>query len=627
MIDYVRLAAGALAAIAALCIAAAPARAAEEEARILILNGTDPYLPAYLEIDSAMRANLARESARRVVFFSETLDAQRFPMEVMESEYLALLRKKYRALHVDVVVAVAQPAFDFFVRHGSELWPGARLVIHSVPSAAIETAGMPPNALRVAARRDFGGTLDIARRLQPDARRILVVSGVSELDARLEREARAALSTMAKPAAVEFISGLPLPQLSARVAAEPADTIVIYLAQFRDRDNRPYTPREVLRAISGSSRAPVYGLFETYVGFGIAAGSVENYQETGRLVGEQVRAALAGGPPAPGRAVLDVPSLCIADARALRRWSLDEGRLPEGCEIRFADRPLWRQFLWQIAAVLALIVAQGLLIAALVVQRRRSRVAEAAVHKQRGELAHASRLAVAGELTAAISHEINQPLGAILSNVEAADLLLKSGEDRRGLLQEILADIRRDDLRASEVIRRMRALLAKHESEQVALNIDLKVTEVAGLLRGEAERRGVTIETRLAPGATVLGDRIQIQQVLINLLLNAMDAVGDVGEDRRSVVVAVEQAGDRVRVEVRDRGHGIAPEELPKLFESFYSTKRAGMGLGLSIARTIVEAHGGRIWAESRPGEGAVFHIEFPAMERPAEGPPHGAAS
>jgi signal transduction histidine kinase len=621
-IKSMRSAARALVAITGLCLAVAPAHAEEREARVLVLNGADPYLPAYLTIDNAMRANLADEAARRIVYFSEPLDAQRFSMRAVEPEFLALLTKKYRALRIDVVVAVSQPAVDFFSRHGEKLWPGARLVFHSVPRPSLEALKLPPDAIGVVARRDFAGTIDIARRLQPQAHRILVVSGVSELDLQLEGQAREVLAGGAGPASVEFLSGWPLPMLGSRVASEPAaDTIVFYLSQFRDRDARPYTPREVLRAIGGASAAPVYGVFESFVGLGAAAGSVESFEETGRLIAEQVRAALAGGPPEPGRAVLEVPSRCIADARALRRWSLDERRLPEGCEIRFADHPLWRQYLWQIAAVFAVIVAQGLLIAALYIQHRRRRVAEEAVQQQRSELAHASRLAVAGELTAAIAHEINQPLGAILSNVEAADLLLQSGEDRRDLLRQILADVRRDDLRASEVIRRLRALLAKHETEQEPFDLNAAATEVAALLRAEAERRRVTIEMRLAPVATVTGDRTQVQQVLINLLLNAMDAVSDAGEDRRAIIVAAENAGDRIRIAVRDRGQGIAAEELPKLFESFYSTKRAGMGLGLSIARTIMEAHGGRIWAESRPGDGAVFHIEFPAMERPAERP------
>jgi signal transduction histidine kinase len=609
-----------------LCMTATPVHAAEEEARVLILNGLDPYLPAYLAIDAAMRADLATETARHIVFYSEPLDAQRFPVEPRESELVALLTKKYSGLHIDLVVTVTRPALEFYKRHGEQLWPGARLVFHGLPDPASETVTVPPNATGLVNRDDFGGTIELALRLQPNARRIVVICGTSPLDLELERRARQVVPAMAGAAVVEFLFGRPLPELVTRIAAEPADTIVLYLTQFRDRDGQPYLPREVLRAISTVSAAPVYGLFETYVGYGVAAGSMEFYVDRGRLVGQLVRDALAGRPPAAGRTVFSVPSRCVADARALRRWSLDARRLPDGCDIRFADLPYWREHLWQSGAVLALVAAQAFLIGALLVQRRRRRVAEQAAQMRRSEVAHASRLAIAGELTASIAHEINQPLGAILSNADAADLLVESGEDQRDMLRQILADIRRDGLRASEVVRRLRELLAKHDVEQTPLDLNATVREVAALLRMEADRRRATIEVRLAPVATVVGDRVQIQQVLINLLLNAMDAVSEVGEDRRTIVVTVDSAQDRIMTTVRDQGHGITAEELPKLFESFFSTKRTGMGLGLSIAQTIVQAHGGRIWAESRAGDGAVFYVEFPASEQTAQQPRTGVA-
>ncbi len=606
------------------CVAVAPAQAAGEEARVLILNGLDPYLPAYLAIDSAMRASLADEitdgaapqNTRRIVFYSEPLDAQRFAIEPREPEIVAALAKKYGALHIDVVVTVMKPALEFYERHGDELWPGARLVFHGLPDPASEPVPVPPSATGLVNRDDFEGTIDLAGRLQPNARRILVIAGVSPLDAELERRARQVLSTKAGAKAVEFLSGLPLPELVARVAAEPADTIVLYLTQFRDRDGRPYVPRQVLRTISDVSPAPVYGLFETYVGSGVAAGNMEFYADRGRAVGRLVRDAVDGRPPAPGRAVSSVPSRCVADARALEHWSLNARRLPEGCDIRFVDPPYWRQHLWLSAIALGVIVAQAFLIGALLIQRRRRHVAEQAAQVHRSVAAHASRVAVAGELTASIAHEINQPLGAILSNVEAADLLLQSGEDRRDVLRQILADIRRDDLRASEVIRRLRGLLARHEVDRRPFDLTAAISEVAELLKVEAERRRAPIATQLAPATTMVGDRVQIQQVLINLLLNAMDAIRDVGEDRRTIVVALDNADGRIRITVRDHGRGIPPEELPKLFESFHSTKHTGMGLGLSIARTIVEAHGGRIWAERAGGDGAVFQVEFPGTER-----------
>src|SRR5271169_6488118 len=380
-----------------LYLSAVPAPAAEEDARVLILNGVDPYNPAYLVIEGAMRASLANESPRRVVFLSESLDAQHFSVDALEPEILALLTKKYSALRIDVVVVNTQPALAFFNRHGEKLWPGARLVFHSISDHGIEAETLPPNAIGVPTREDLGGTIDLARRLQPNARRILIVSGMAETDKRLEEQARQVLSTKGAPATLEFLSGWPQAELVARVAAEPADSIVFYLTQFRDRDRRPYTPRELLRAISNSSAAPIYGLFETYIGFGAAAGSMESFEETGRLVGEQVHAAMNGVPPAPGRALLEVPKRCIADARALQRWSLDEGRLPSGCEIRFADQPLWRRYWWQIALTLTIIAGQTMLIATLFAQRRRRRFAETELQMRFSEMTHMNRRVAMGE--------------------------------------------------------------------------------------------------------------------------------------------------------------------------------------------------------------------------------------
>jgi C4-dicarboxylate-specific signal transduction histidine kinase len=270
-----------------------------------------------------------------------------------------------------------------------------------------------------------------------------------------------------------------------------------------------------------------------------------------------------------------------------------------------------------VAIATALVIAlQTVLIGALLVERRRRRKAEGAVLEQRTELAHASRLAVAGELTASIAHEINQPLGAIQTSADAADMILQAGGDRRDDLLRIVSRIRRDNMRASDVIRRLRSLLARHAPEQTSFDLNGAMNDVATLLFAEARQREVALELRPAPmPARILGDETQMQQVLINLVLNAMDAVADLPPERRTVVVTIGQTPQAVALTVRDHGHGITVENLPKVFESFFSTKKKGMGLGLSIARTIVEAHGGRIWAENAPGEGASFHVELLGAE------------
>jgi C4-dicarboxylate-specific signal transduction histidine kinase len=163
------------------------------------------------------------------------------------------------------------------------------------------------------------------------------------------------------------------------------------------------------------------------------------------------------------------------------------------------------------------------------------------------------------------------------------------------------------------VIQRLRDLLGKHNLERKVFDLNDVVRELESIMRAEARRRSVALEIKRAPEAVaIMGDRVQIQQVLINLVLNAMDAVADQPEARRAVSVTVEQGESGAVLTVRDRGQGIAPEHQARVFESFFTTKPSGMGLGLSISRTIVEAHGGRVWADSDSVEGTVFRAELP---------------
>lgn len=244
----------------------------------------------------------------------------------------------------------------------------------------------------------------------------------------------------------------------------------------------------------------------------------------------------------------------------------------------------------------------------------RQRSAEA-IAETRAELFHVSRLSVAGELTAAVAHEIRQPLTSIAANAAAALRTLEHGGGRDPELREILTDIASDNRRASDVISRLGELLRKHRLERRPLDVNAIVTDVVHLIRAEAGQREVTIDLDLSEDLPVVsGDRVYLQQVLLNLLMNGMDSMRTVAPGRRQLMIRTSRRGAvSVAIDVSDRGHGLADDVAPRIFDPFFTTRPHGTGLGLAIARSIIEAHGGAIQGENRPGGGATFRLTIPA--------------
>jgi len=267
------------------------------------------------------------------------------------------------------------------------------------------------------------------------------------------------------------------------------------------------------------------------------------------------------------------------------------------------------------------LLAQTALIIALLTEHRRRRTAELESRQRMTELAHLNRQTTAGELSASIAHELNQPLGAILSNTEALEIMLDSSMPGMQEVKSILADIKGADLRATEIIQRLRRLLTKAQVETKNIDLNEIVSEVIGILAAQAAARGVIINTVLTRHPLIIkGDRVQLEQVILNLVANAIDALAEArGDDRRSTIRTQLVDEDTAELSVSDTGPGIRPDVLKQIFDPFFTTKQSGMGMGLAIARTIVEAHGGRLWAENQAGGGAIFRFTLPVTRVGAE--------
>jgi C4-dicarboxylate-specific signal transduction histidine kinase len=233
------------------------------------------------------------------------------------------------------------------------------------------------------------------------------------------------------------------------------------------------------------------------------------------------------------------------------------------------------------------------------------------------ELAHASRVATMGQLTGSITHELKQPMTAARTHASAALRWLNETPPDLAEVRDALAWIVTATDRAGDIVNRIGALMRKAPPRKEVLDLNEAILEVIALTHSEATKTGVTVRTQLAPCLPrIHADRVQLQQVMLNLIVNGIQAINDVADGQRDLLITTEGTEDGVRVVVRDTGPGLGPETLERLFEPFYTTKPNGMGMGLSICRSIVEAHGGRLWATGHASQGAVFQFTIPA--RPA---------
>ena len=586
---------------------------ATEPWRIVILMGSDPALPVMQQHDGALRSALQAAAPAGVAFFTDTIDAYRFDYRAFGPEFLALQRKKYSRQPVDLVIGVGDLTVEPLLDLRAALWPDTPIAFGALDGLAPTLKNIPPGVPSASWSLDIDGTLSLIESVQPGARRMVVVGGSAAFDRALTERVVQRADARGKWH-VETWNDLSINQLRERLAKLDVTTAVYYTALSRDGAGRGFFPADALTQFASSSGAPIYGMYSPFMDRGAAAGRVVDFADAGRQTG-----ALAIGllKRRPGVAVSDQTAVaathCVADYRRMKAFGLSTARLPQDCEIRNAPTTLWSEYRNFVIAAGGVVALQALTIAGLLLQRKRRLQAQAESEQRRLELARAMRFASMGELTASIAHEINQPLGAILSNADAADMMLRAGPVQPEALRDILADIRRDDLRAHEVIRRLRGLLEKRTVERVPTHLHRALLDTIALVQLEAHRRGVAMDVSLnADNDQLLGDSIQLQQVLLNLAMNAMDAMDDVPAAHRRLSIATTDTEQGIELTVSDRGQGIAAGDVDRIFDSFYTTKPDGMGLGLPIVKAIVEAHQGTVTAHSREGAGTVMTVSLP---------------
>ncbi|MGY8704625.1 ATP-binding protein [Bradyrhizobium sp. 18BD] len=591
------------------CIAADGPR----QRSILVLEEADFRSPFYSEIFAGIRAAAKPNGKDNTVIYGESLDLARFPGPDYEESLVGHLKTKYAHRPIDVIVSIGIASAKFLQKRRQDIWPAAPVVYGFVPDLPETRALFLPDTTAVFARVRPMHLLTAARAIVPDLATVVLVGDAWRnplVYGYWKQDFAAAMPGLE----VIDLSDAVLREVRQRVASLPARSAILTSAMYSDGEGTYYSPTAALARVAESADSPIVITSDTFLGKSGVGGFLLLPEIIGRQTGEVAMRILDGETPSSIAPFDGANVKPIFDWRQLRRWNVDEANLPPGSEIRFREPSFWEQYYWHSTVVASVVLVQALMISILLRERRLRFVAEVEARQRMSELAHMNRRATAGEMTASIAHELNQPLAAILINAETAQQMLKNPAPDLGEIRNILDHIRRDDQRAAEVIGRLRAFLKRDPTERHELDLNATVGEVFRFLSVQALTHDVELATEPSSAdIRVKGDKVQLQQAILNLVVNGMDAVAHLPDERRRVVGRTSLAeGNLALVSIADAGDGILADKVTEIFKPFFTTKAQGMGIGLSIAHTIVEAHGGRIWAENAPSGGAVFHVSLP---------------
>jgi len=546
--------------------------------------------------------------------YYEYLDAVRFPDPGHRDLFRDTIRMKYRGIRFTLVVPVAGAAIRFVDDVRDDLWPGVPVLFTRYNAS--QPLGVPVREHDAVLGFEFSfqAALETIKAIVPRTTQLAVawdedMAGPGQTSEAADGFRRADLQAI-------DLNGLPLAELVARLGRLPEHTVVLLGVSSGQLDSghAMNTAWPLCEAASSAANRPTFMLGSHFLGCGIVGGLLRNFNQIGRITGERALSTLAGRQPREETIPLAAFTELAFDWRQLQRWNIDERGLPRGSVVRFRQPSLWRDYRAQVFGTAGTIAALMALVVWLLYERRERRKAENDSRRSLAMAAHADRAVMMTAMTGSIGHELSQPLGSIRLNADAADQLIASNRATPEELRDILRDIGREDERATRIVDRVRAMLKKQDIDKRPLDVFAVVRESVAFLAHDAAARQVQIECRLpSPSCFVIGDQVLLQQVVVNLVLNAFDAMaeGDAAADRRVVIEAVPGSAI-VEISVRDSGPGVPVHLSGRLFEPFVTTKPNGLGLGLSIASSIVAAHGGTIGCHNATEGGAVFCITLP---------------
>ena len=595
-----------------------PAGFAAESKRVMLLHSFGRDFKPWSEYAKAIRMELDRQSPWPLDITENSLVTARFSDGDPEGPFVDYLRALFAKRPLDLIVSIGAPAANFVQRHRQRLFAGTPMVLMAVDERRVQYSNLTANDTAVAVRINYLSVFENILQVLPDTKDVVVVVGTSPIEKFWKEAIAKEVEPLANRIKLSWTDELSFESLLKQASTLPPHTAIFWELMIVDAVGVVHEGDVPLTRLHAVANAPIFSYDESFFGSAIVGGPLLLVADSSRQTAAVAVRILGGEKPGE----IKTPPVQFAgpvfDWREMRRWGISESRLPAGSEIRFRPATAWEQYRWQVLIIAAVILTQTLLIMGLLYEHQRRRRAEVQSMQRMTELAHLNRVATAGELSASIAHEVKQPLAAVVAQSSAALRWLAHATPDLDEARAALKKITFAGNRASEIVDNLRSMFRKESGARRPLDINGLITNVIGLTSHEAQKHDILVHTTFfdAPKPQTLGDQAQLEQVFLNLVMNAIEAMNSSKSDHRVLELKTSvNEGHEVLVTVADSGPGVDAENLEKIFDAFFTTKADGMGMGLSICRSIIESHGGRLWA--LPGDpGLIFCVSLPSANQ-----------
>jgi signal transduction histidine kinase len=606
-----------------LILAAAPVEAQAPVRQILVLHSFDRGNMILDHFTGGLRVELDRGAGEPVNVVQVVVGAPGL-VGAPEQAIVDYIRSTF-ADHPnpDLIVTVAGPAAVFARKYREQLFPDTPLLLAAVDQRYLGGAPLGENDAAVAVVNDFAGLVDDILQLLPETRQVFMVMGSGQVGKFWRQELEEPFRRFQDRLTFVWSDDLSFPGLLRRAASLPDGSAILYLTFGTDAAGAAYSDERVVADLHAAAKAPLFAAHSVYLGAGIVGGRLMSIDDLVRRTADAAIGILNGVRPAalPPQA----PGQPVFDGRELKRWGIAESRLPPGSVVRYRGPSLWSEHRATVLVAAGALVLQALLIIGLLLERRARQRAEMDSRRNLTLAADASRRETMSALTSSISHELAQPLSSMILNAQALQMRVAADNATPAAIGEILSEIQAEGVLATQIIERHRAMLRSRQLQTKPIDLHAVLNDSLALVAPDMRARQIEVTVDLSASPCVVdGDSVLLEQVLVNLIVNAMDAMADTPPARRRVTINSKVTDGGAAISVRDTGSGVRADILGTLFTPFVTTKSQGLGIGLAIARRIVDAHGGTIDVRNNPEGGATFTVTLRRREtraRAAESP------